>query len=451
LSISPARQCAFRILKKVLLENGYAAELLHSESNKTLIDEDKRLATELVFGVLRHKSMLDWILSAHSQRDLCKLDPEVLLSLRLGAYQICLLSKVPPHAVVHDAVEIVKKSKLMSAAGYVNAILRKLDRRQVQTQIDQLSLDSISGLSIRYSHPEWLVARWAKNFGLQPTRRLLEHNNTHPSVFFRLSSPQFSNTSLIQKLSETGVKVRPHGFSHEILELIEGDLQKTEVFENHAIYIQDSGSQLIPRLLSPGLGDRCLDLCAGTGGKASLIAQLQAGRGFIQAVDLHWRRLQLGRQLHESNWPCIHWVTADATRPLPFSILFDKILLDAPCSGTGTLQRRPEIRWRLNETRLANLQELQVALLRNAMKSLKPGGLLIYSTCSLEPEENEQVVEKLIGSQAGYCLEIPTDEQLKPLFAASPFMHLFPPHSNSDGFFAALIRKNESPPRNRAN
>lgn len=444
MSISPARRTAFQILKKVILEDGYASELLHSESNKPLKDEDKRLATELVFGVLRHGLLLDWILSTHSQRNLRKLDPEVLLSLRLGVYQICFLSRVPPRAVVYESVELVKKAKLVSAAGYVNAILRKIDKHQVQARIDQLSLDSVEELSIRYSHPEWLVRKWVKRFGLQSTKRLLEHNNTSPSIFFRINSPHLSYATLIDKLAEAGVKVRAHALSSDILEVIEGDLQKTGVFSDHAVHIQDSGSQLIPRLLRPEPVDRCLDLCAGPGGKASQIALLQGGRAVVWAVDLHWHRLRLGRHLHASHWPCLQWVAADATRPLPFNTLFDKILLDAPCSGTGTLQRRPEIRWRLREAQLAEFQELQISLLRNAMTSLKPGGSLVYSTCSLEPEENELVIEKFIGAQTGYWLDSPSDEVLKPFFESSPFMNLFPPQTNTNGLFAAVIRKKGS-------
>ena len=224
MAISPARHTAFRILKKILLEEGYASELLHSESTQGLKEEDKRLATELVFGVVRHCQLLDWLLSAHSQRGLSKLDPEVLLALRLGTYQILFLTRVPPRAIVHESVELVKHAKLASAAGFVNAVLRKIDKQEALTRIHELPLDSAEGLSIRFSHPEWLVERWIHQFGLEPAKRLLEHNNTPPRTFFRINSPHLTQTALMDKLSEAGVKVRSHALSNDILEVIEGDL-----------------------------------------------------------------------------------------------------------------------------------------------------------------------------------------------------------------------------------
>ena len=401
-------------------------------------EEDKHLATELVFGVLRHCLLLDWILSAKSQRSLCKLDSEVLLALRLGAYQIFFLSRIPVRAVVHESVELVKKAKLTSAAGYVNAILRKIDKQKAHARINELPLDSSGGLSIRFSHPEWLVERWIHQFGLEPTKRLLEHNNTPPRIFFRINSPHLSHATLVKMLAEAGVSVRSHALSNDILEVTEGSLQETGLFREHAIHIQDSGSQLIPPLLRLKPKDRCLDLCAGPGGKASQIACLQDGHAMVCAADLHWHRLRLGRNLHTNHWPCLQWVAADATRPLPFNILFDKILLDAPCSGTGTLQRRPEIRWRLQQARLPEFQELQFSLLCNAVNYLKPGGTLVYSTCSLEPEENEQVLERFINAQPEYFVDLPPEGTLKPLFNSSRFLTLFPPATNTDGYFAAI-------------
>ena len=444
MSISPARRTAFRILKKVLQENGYASELLHSESTQELKEEDKRLATELIFGVVRHCRLLDWLLSAHSQRNLEKLDPEVLLALRLGTYQILFLTRVPPRAIVHESVELVKRAKLASAAGFVNAVLRKIDKQEAHTRILELPLDSPAGLSIRFSHPEWLVERWIHQFGQEPAKRLLEHNNTPPRTFFRINSPHLTPTALMERLTEAGVKVRSHALSNDILEVTEGDLQKTEVFRDHAVHIQDSGSQLIPSLLTLKPGECCLDLCAGPGGKSTQIARLQGGRSNVYATDLHWKRLRLGKQIHAKNWPFLHWVAADATQPLPFNILFDKILVDAPCSGTGTLQRRPEIRWRLREAQLAEFQELQVSLLCSAVTYLKPGGTLLYSTCSLEPEENEQVIERLIHTQPACFVDLPPEGTLKPFFNRNRFLTLFPPETNTDGFFSALIQKKKS-------
>lgn len=439
--LSPARLAAFHILLRVIREDSYATELLHSHLTDSLQPRDLRLATELVFGVLRQQSLLDHVLTPLSRTTLARLDTEVQVALRLGAYQVLFLDRVPSRAAIHESVELVKKAKLRSASGYVNAVLRKVSRADFEKQLSEWPLDSAAGLALRYSHPEWLVKRWKERFGSEKLIQLLQHNNEPPAVYFRSNAADVSAERLKAELEQQPVYVKSHPLSSDILEVVEGDLYATPLFRDGKIAVQDAGSQVIPRLLAAKPSDRCLDLCCGTGGKASQMARLQESATPIIASDLHGHRLRTARQLHSAEWPQLHWVAADATRPLPFQAEFDKILLDVPCSGTGTLQRHPEIRWRLEPGRLVELASLQRALLENAVGYMKPGGLLVYSSCSLEPEENEGVVDWLLAGHPELHLVLPESRPLSDLFDSRKLLHFFPPQTRTDGFFAAVIRR----------
>ncbi len=429
LPVSPARLAAFKILLRVLRENSYASELLHSSLTDSLHEKDLRLATELVFGTLRQQLLLDHVLAFCSAHPLPRLDMEVIVALRLGAYQLRFLQRVPAHAAIHESVELVKAARLKSAAGYVNAVLRKVrtnDAERTWNAFDELTA---AGLSLRFSHPEWLVERWLARFGLEKLIQLLEHNNRAPKVYFRINSPDLTSDELSTTLAGQAVRFKTHALSNDVLEVIEGNIYETTLFRNQRIAIQDAGSQLIPHLLDLEASDVCLELCAGVGGKSSQIARLKGSPSPVFALDLHWRRLQVARRLHSLNWKNLHWVTCDATRPLPFLRRFNKILVDAPCSGTGTLQRHPEIRWRLRAEQIREFRRLQLALLENAFQHLLPGGTIVYSTCSLEPEENEAVVHSFLNAHAGASLAIPE----------GGFLTLFPPETETDGFFAAVM------------
>jgi 16S rRNA (cytosine967-C5)-methyltransferase len=373
-----------------------------------------------------------------------RLDTEVLLALRLGAYQILFLTRIPERAAINESVELVKAFKRKSAAGMTNAVLRRVKKNEFQNALKSLSLESISDLSIRYSHPEWLVHRWVGRFGRQLSIRLLEQNNQPPRTFFRLNTLSLSGHPLVESLTRKGISVRAHPFSGDIWEVVEGNIYKTALLLEGKILVQDPASQLIPRLLDPRAEDFCLDLCAAPGSKSSQIAQLMQGRPRIVATDLSWHRLRTAKQLHGRQWKNLYFLAVDATQPLPFAVQFDRILVDAPCSGTGTLQRNPDIRWRLHSSDLDKLQCLQIGLLRNASRYLKPGGVLIYSTCSLEDEENEAVISRFLSDRGDHFLDLPREPHLQGFFNDKGFFKLLPSEWNCDGFFAAILRKRES-------
>jgi 16S rRNA (cytosine967-C5)-methyltransferase len=301
-----------------------------------------------------------------------------------------------------------------------------------------------AAISVRFSHPEWLVERWLARFGREKLVRLLEHNNRAPKVYFRINSPDFTSNELSTTLTSQAIRFKTQALSKDVFEVIEGNLYETTLFRDRRIAVQDAGSQLIPHLLDLKACDVCLDLCAGVGGKSSQIARLKDSPSPVLATDLHWHRLQVARRLHSQNWKNLHWVTCDATQALPFLRLFDKILVDAPCSGTGTLQRHPEIRWRLRAEQIREFPPLQTALLETAFQHLRPGGTIVYSTCSLEPEENEAIVHSFLSAHPDASLAIPEAASTQRLFSAARFVTLFPPETETDGFFAAVIRKGDS-------
>jgi 16S rRNA (cytosine967-C5)-methyltransferase len=354
-----SRVAAFDILLKVE-SGGYASDLLMSHST-TLDSRDAGLASEIVFGVLRYRAQLDYLIGHYSGR-LRKLDPEVRIALRMAVYQLRYLERIPPHAAVAESVELVKRAHKRSAMGFVNAVLRKVTRGPVTWPSREIEL----------SCPEWLLARWEIRYGAEAAAAIARAALEEPEKYVRISA--------------VGSAARR----------------------------QDIGSQSIVPLLRLEPGQTFLDLCAAPGNKTA--QALESGVRCI-AADLHFHRL-----IQMQEMPGARLVVLDGTQPLPFARAFDRILVDAPCSGTGTLGRNPEIKWRLRPADLDDLHRRQTALLANARAALKPGGVLVYSTCSLEPEENEAVVAAVVGE--------PVTETLQRL----------PGRDAGDGFFAAVIK-----------
>ena len=448
MAVSPARMAALRILLKIEQGGGFAVDRLHDDPVSRFNQADRRFATELVYGVLRQKSCLDWYLASLVERPLERLDREVRMVLRLGAYQVLFLSRVPVRAAVHQSVELVKESGKRSAAGLVNAVLRKADEAGFEQACGQLPLDSSRGLSLRYSHPEWLVSRWIDRWGWKHASVVLQENNCPPKVHFRSNSPRLGQEEMVATLEAEGYSVYPYHLRRGAWVVDEGDLTKSSLYRSGQLAIQGAGSQVIARLLELKPSDVCLDVCSGTGGKASHMVQLGKGQASVIGLDSNLARLRIARERHGKQWPGLRWVVADGTRPLPLSVRFDKILVDAVCSGTGTLRRNPEIRWRLQAEDLTRLALLQLSLLDNAAERVKPGGTLVYATCSLEPEENEQVVERFLSSHPGFRFKTAYDEGLKPYQGLNPhcqdgFLWLPPLVTQSDGVFAAVMQAAE--------
>jgi 16S rRNA (cytosine967-C5)-methyltransferase len=467
MAVSPARAVAFEILLRVEREKSYAAELLHSTPLAKLSPRDHGLATELVMGVLRWQSLLDHRLAALSSQKIERLDDEVLAALRLGVYQLKFLSRVPARAAIFESVELVKAARKRSAASFVNAILRKIADARAEDTFAQIgkSPDAIT-LAQSAAHPPWMVARWSEHYGLEVARQICAHDQTVPGTAIHIHdgrsdgpSNGLSNGQHTEaELGEAGVQLAPGRLLSAARRVTSGDVIATLAYKEGRVSIQDEASQLIALLAGRGetIADcpivdcTILDCCAAPGSKTALLARRNAGAK-VFATELYPHRARLLQNLNRL--PNVHIVAADA-RHLPFSCAFDRILADVPCSGTGTLARNPEIKWRLNVEDLHDLQSRQVAILKSALRQLAMGGRLVYSTCSLEPEENEAVVEVALEETAEFKIaqckrELEKLQQAGELSSAldissllaGPYLRTIPGVHPCDGFFAALIER----------
>jgi 16S rRNA (cytosine967-C5)-methyltransferase len=460
MAVSPARNAAFNILLRVERESAYAVELLHSALLDELSPVDRHLVTEIVMGVLRWRSVLDQTIALLSFTPFRKLDLEVLIALRMGVYQKQFLTKVPAHAAVNETVELVKQAKKVSAAGLVNAVMRKVKSAAYDPHASKLT--GVDHLSAALAHPKWLVERWVSQFGEDIAQKICEHDQRIPATTLRLANAEDEST-----LAAQGIQLAPGALMATARVVTSGDITAPQLFSSGPMLerefsIQDEGSQLVAALVGPGR--RILDCCAAPGGKtAAMAARLPKAQ--IVATELHPHRATLLRRLAPQK--NVEVVTADALS-LPYGADFDRVLADVPCSGTGTLARNPEIKWKLKPEDLHDLQSRQVTILRAAMRHVAPGGRVVYSTCSLEPEENEQVIAAVLqgsGHEPSDALSssqqdpsnfkiIPVRTELLRLqqsgelvwknidqLVSGDFLRTIPGVHPCDGFFAAIFEK----------
>ena len=381
MAASAARRTAFEVLRRIDRDGAHADELLHAKRLDALDERERRFVTELVMGCLRYRGALDHLVARKLNRPLQKVDPEVLAVLRIGAYQLRFMDGVPPHAAVSEAVELASFARKRSAGGLVNAVLRRLPPAPS------------AAATARLCHPRWLASRWEAALGKAACEALLAANLRPPVKYFRIPAPG----TVLRTLQEAGLEVAetpvPRAYA-----LRAGSAARVRALVGARVRFQDLNSQRAGMLLDARPGSVVLDLCAAPGGKARLLAETAP----VVACDRNLRRLRTMRRLGTTG---IRLLALDAERPLPFARSFERVLVDAPCSGTGTLARNPEITWRLRPDDLVDLQRRQVRILGNAMAALAPGGTLIYATCSLESEENEDVVEAAIGGRPEWKAE----------------------------------------------
>ncbi len=452
--ISPARTAAFDILLRVA-GGAYASELLHGPRLHELSPADRNLTTELVMGVLRWQSRLDAVAAGAMTKPPRKLDMEVLVALRLGVYQLGFLGRVPASAAVNESVELVKRARKRSAAALVNAVLRRLSGGP--NRINPLRLQPLGpqltprGLADLYAHPEWLIERWARRFGGEAAFRICLHDQLAPSPALRLHAGEARDSAALDDaLRRDGVQLGPGALLASARRVASGDVTRTAAFREGRIAIQDEASQLVALLV--GHGERVLDLCAAPGGKTAAIAERNPAAQVV-AVELHPHRARLLRErVRAAN---VAVIAGDA-EALPLAATFDRVLADVPCSGTGTLARHPEIKWRLEPDDLPRLHARQLAILRAAMQHTAPGGRLVYATCSLEPEEGEDVVQAALAAAPHFSV-LPARAELDRLRAAGEltcpdldsllrgdFLLTLPGRHPCDGFFAAVLQRDRT-------
>jgi 16S rRNA (cytosine967-C5)-methyltransferase len=442
--ISPARTAAFDILLRVETQNAYASELLHSERLEKLSPADRGLCTEIVLGTLRWRMRLDDAIRDLSSQKLEKLDAEVLTALRLAGYQVGFLQRVPGHAAVNDSVDLVKRSRKASAAPFVNAILRKLVANPSLLQpVLAPGPKTVLDLSQLYSHPLWMVERWAIEYGMEHAETICSYDQKPPETALHVSSAEAE-----RELVREGLQLAPGLLVSSARRVVAGDVVRSQTIHSGRAWIQDEGSQLVAMLV--GNGASILDCCAAPGGKTAILAERNP-KAKIRAMELHKHRAETMR-VRLSSTANVEVVQQDVTA-IPDDAAFERVLVDVPCSGTGTLARNPEIRWRLKPGDLEDLHKKQVAILSAAIRQVGRGGRVLYSSCSLEPEENAAVVDEILSS--GPALRIVSvREELERLRASGElvwadvdslvkgqYLRTLPGVQPCDGFFEAILEK----------
>jgi len=423
--ISPARRAAFKILEQV--ESGAFSSILLAAEEPRLQPSDRALCHELVLGVLRWQLRLDKIVEHFSKRPVERLDLPVRIALRLGLYQLAYLTRVPASAAVNESVSLVRAAGLGSATAFVNAVLRRAIREADYDPAADVS-DPLERIAINTSHPIWLIERWAAAFGVEATEAFAKANNTVPPAAFRVVRNRANEAEVLEKLVYAGAQLERSNVAEGAWRVSGATSMVRELSLAGEIYIQDEASQLVPQVLNAEPGERVLDLCAAPGGKTTLIADHAEDKAIVVAGDRHRSRLVtvIGTtRLHQLR--SIRPLLLDAAVQLPFArMAFDKVLVDAPCSGTGTLRGNPEIRWRLSPTAISAFAAQQKRFLANAAEVLKPGGRLVYSTCSVERDENEEVIREIIRAD--------------PRFVLLGTSRTWPHTHGCDGFFIADLR-----------
>ena len=444
-----ARAVALDVLLSVERDRAFADEAFDLAVSRNRLDaRDRSLALELAYGVLRHQSTLDWQLDHVATKSMAKLPARIRMALRLGAYQLLHLDKIPPSAAVNESVALIKAGSPGHWPGFVNAVLRALIRTPAPPWPDR-AVDPVRALSIRHACPAWLAERWIARFGLQAAEALCHATTEIPPLTIRVNTLRISRDALAVRLAELGHGVRPTRISPVGLVLDKsGPVTELPLFREGAFYVEDEAAQLVAPILDPQPGESLLDACAAPGGKTTHLGALMRNRGEIVAVDNQAARLRLVEDNYRRlGIDIIRTIRADATAsPLKHlsKRLFDRILVDAPCSGLGVLRRHPDGKWRKEAETLTQHRTIQLGLLDQTCRLLRPGGVLVYSTCSSEPEENEQVIEQFCSAHKEFRRESVAPwlpHQGSSLVTGQGDLSTMSNEDSMDLFFAARLRK----------
>jgi 16S rRNA (cytosine967-C5)-methyltransferase len=450
--ISAARKAAFQVLMAVERGQSHSDDLLRSKAIDALSAPDRNLATALVLGGLRWQILLDHQLQGLLKHPNAKLDPEIRIALRLGAFQLLHMDRIPARAAIDESVELAKQAGHKFASGMVNAVLRKLRASPFQHLED-----TAAELALEEAHPAWMVERWARVYGLETARAICRHGQSQPVLSVRIGS-----AAVEEELLKGGIALEPGQLLTAARTVVSGDVTATAAFREGRVRLQDEGSQLVAELAGGALpagikAKNVLDTCAAPGGKTLILAERNPA-AHIVAWESSAARLELLQKRLAGLGERVECVQADATE-LREEGAFDLVLADVPCSGTGTLGRNPEIRHRLHVEDLARQSERQRAILTGAVDAVRPGGRVVYSTCSLEPEENEQVVAAVLGARSNARIAplaaridalagdgIVTQagaERLRASISPEGFLRLLPGAFHTDGFFICVLERLE--------
>lgn len=397
---------------------------------------DRRWTRELVYGMLRRRARLDALLDARIRGGAVRLDNDLLDLLRLGGAQLLYMESVPPYAAIAQTVELAKRRHGMGASKLANAVLRRLDRERDALVLPTLA-DPVDRLALEASHPRWLVARWVERWGIDDTQRLLEANNREAPLVVR--PYHVVREQLEAMLESAGIHVEDAPLSRDSIELRSAVSALTELgpFRQGLFHLQDPASTLVTQYACVPTGATVADLCAAPGGKS---VELSRNASRVFSSDLAFTRIhRVVENARRLEIPTMHAYVADARSPAIRPV--DMVLLDAPCTGTGTFRRHPDARWRLRISDLAVMATIQRALLRSAATVVKPGGLLVYSTCSLEPEENDEQIDRFLAEHPGWRIDAPPEGTVPGAVLDAGRLRVLPQRHGTDGAFAARLRR----------
>lgn len=432
-----ARELAVQLLLRIELGGAYADRLLSSRNVSELTPLDRSFVRELVLGVLRWKGRLDHIIDSYYTGSKKILQPEIRMIVRLGLFQMMFLDSVPEWAAVDESVSIAGKTHGKKTAGLVNALLRRFSR---EGEPKLKSPDSAEKLSIQQSFPQWIVTRWISSFGRETAERIIKAGNQKHPVSVRVNSLKIDQQLFEERFSTEGFTLAPvSGFPGYYNVLKSNGLFETPLFQNGLFAVQDTAAGMASLLLSPESGETILDLCSAPGGKATHIAEIMGDTGRIDAVDNNPKRLKLVYEAAERlGLKSIRCIEGDAVSFRGENgEYYDRVLCDVPCTGTAVFSKRPDMKWRRNEEDIARLSLLQREILGNAASLVKPGGIIVYSTCSLEPEENDGNVHWFISE---YDFTIERDTRFNNFETETGYL-ILPDSTGSTGAFAAKLRR----------
>ena len=438
------RKLAIIVLNRVFRTDSYADLLLDASFVKyQLSGRDRALASEIVYGTLRWKKWLDYILSRVYHKDWSKVPERIKYVLETGLYQILFMDKIPEHAAVNESVKIATQEKGRAWGGIVNGMLREIIRYPELLQEPSVAENPVHSIAIRWSHPEWLVERWMDSYGLDRTLSICKANNMRPKIGVRVNRARTDRKKAAEALRRQGVETEPSPLLDDFLIADKGGvLLRSPAFRRGLVSVQDESAGLVALLMNPKQGESIVDMTAAPGGKAMYMAELTGDRLCIIAGDIHSARVRMIRENQKRlGLKSVHPIVADG-RSLPIRRV-DKVLVDAPCSGLGVLRRRGELRWRRKPEDIPRMVEIQTALLNTGAEIVRKHGVLVYSTCTILHEENHGVIDKFLKSHPEFVIEDARYFVNARVVSEQGYIETWTDRHGVDGSFAARLRRTE--------